>query len=77
MDIWNSDRLQHYRDVHANGRYQELDLCRECNFVWWGKNPHVAFLVSKVLPKSVKGMGKAMLSGTHLVGKDRRTKTFR
>jgi radical SAM protein with 4Fe4S-binding SPASM domain len=77
MDIWNSDRLQHYRDKHANGRYQELDLCRECNFVWRGKNPHVAFLMSKVLPKSVKGMGKAMLSGTHLVGKDRRTKTYR
>ena len=76
MDIWNSDRLRYYRDMHANGRYQELDLCRECNFVWRGKNPHVAFLMSKMLPGSVKRRGKSLLSSTRLVGKDVRTRLY-
>ncbi|MCL6106456.1 MAG: radical SAM protein [Actinobacteria bacterium] len=75
MDIWNGDILRHYREMHRNGRYQELDLCRDCNFVWRGKNPHVAFLMSK-MPQPVKSAGKAVLSGTRLVGKDVRTRSF-
>ncbi len=76
MDVWNGDRLMYYRDMHRAGRFQELDLCRECNFVWHGKNPHVAFLMSKALPRQVKSTGKAVLAGTRWVGKDARTRSY-
>ncbi len=76
MDVWNSDRLMYYRDMHRAGRFRELDLCRECNFVWRGKNPHVAFLMSKVLPKQVKEASKAVLASTRWVGRDVRTRSY-
>ena len=77
MEVWNSDKLQNYRRVHRAGRYQELDLCRDCTFVWWGKNPHLAFLASKAWARPVVGMSKAILSGTRWVGRDRRSRLYK
>jgi len=77
MDVWNSGRLKYYRKMHREGRYRELDLCRDCTFVWWGKNPHLSFIASQAWARPLSGIGKAVLSGTRWVGKDRRTKLYK
>ena len=30
LSAWRGDKLEHYRRLHAQGRWDELDLCRHC-----------------------------------------------
>jgi radical SAM protein with 4Fe4S-binding SPASM domain len=32
-EIWLGDRYQHYRQLHEEGRVNELELCSTCSYV--------------------------------------------
>lgn len=76
MDIWNSEKLQAYRELHSARRYRDIDLCRDCTFVWWARNPHLAYLASKGWARPVASVGRTVLRGTRWNGKDSRTRSL-
>ncbi|MDA9101230.1 SPASM domain-containing protein, partial [Omnitrophica bacterium] len=30
QDLWHSDQLNRYRELHQQGRWQEIEACRKC-----------------------------------------------
>lgn len=34
MDVWNGKPIQEFRQALADGRYKDIDLCRECDQLW-------------------------------------------
>ena len=41
-EIWNGEVLNRYRDLHIKGKFNEIHICKECNFwkqqgepIWW------------------------------------------
>lgn len=76
MGVWNGRKLQRYRELHGSGDYRDIDLCSDCSFVWWARNPHVSFLTSRSWARPAVSLGKAALRGTGWQGKDRRTRAL-
>lgn len=76
MEIWNSKKLQRYRELHSAGHYQDIDLCRDCTFVWWARNPHLAYLASRGWARPMVSVGKTFFRGARWSGKDSRTRSL-
>ena len=34
LDLWNSDRVVDLRRALVEGRHEEMDLCRDCGYLW-------------------------------------------
>ena len=43
QEIWRSPVFERYRQLHKQGRWDEIDLCRDCNYWAYTRNvwyPH-------------------------------------
>lgn len=34
IDVWNGERMRNLRRTLADGRYREIELCRDCDVLW-------------------------------------------
>lgn len=52
-DIWNNVSMRRLRGLLSGGNYQEIELCRSCNELWWKRRTTLRSWVFSKLVKMV------------------------
>lgn len=51
-EIWQSEKIKEFRQLHLNGNYEKIELCRNCDV--WQTYPDIFFLWQKLKSKLMK-----------------------